>query len=596
MGDRRLARRALATGTAAALMLVGAAVIAPAAMAYTACATPATPLPDAKKILITGDSATNMSTGDYTWRYFLWQHFAAHSTPVDFQGTFDGTFDYVGGSNLNSHDYAGCDFDWDHEARAGNRLADYNEPRPTDSDPMTADYPAATSWIRGAVAKYSPDVVIEFAGYNDLFHYEEDRGLPSNSVSSAAVAAAIVEEAHQYVLSVQAVNSSTDVLLANVPASGVNRYSAYSNALKTAAATWSVGASKVQIVELPSWTGHSWDGWHPDAVGDAIIGTAFAKAFRTLDPATYPAAGSPPVPAIGPRTVATITSVTKPADGQVALSWTMSPNADRTVVRVRDLTTGGPWVDHDDLVTLRYFSDPAFGTSGCGLAPCTSFTVKNLLGMHLYEFRLRSGKGYALATDIESESVTATVTGAPPPPPPAKAGQVNGPALVSLEHSLGASWAPVAGASGYRVRWRKHGTGGWLTAPVAGTAKTITGLPPGVVYDVEVQATKTGALDGDFSVTRSAKTKAYKLAGPAKPRMARAAGHKLRATWAAVPKASRYLVELRLGAKRVKAVFVTRRTWTSGALVAGKTYTVRVRPYDGAYGGGTSPAGSIKVK
>ena len=50
---------------------------------------------DPVRILLVGDSVTQGSAGDWTWRYRLWKHFDAAGVAVDFVGPRNDLYDNV---------------------------------------------------------------------------------------------------------------------------------------------------------------------------------------------------------------------------------------------------------------------------------------------------------------------------------------------------------------------------------------------------------------------------------------------------------------------------------------------------------------------
>ena len=105
------------------------------------------------RIMIVGDSVSQGKSGDFTWRYRLWRTLRARGKEVDFVGPRTTLAD--GGTA-----YADPNFDQDHAARWGAL--------------MTAD----GWWVSGypedvtadLVATYSPDVVIDDLGVNNLLY------------------------------------------------------------------------------------------------------------------------------------------------------------------------------------------------------------------------------------------------------------------------------------------------------------------------------------------------------------------------------------------------------------------------------------------
>src|SRR4051794_6230696 len=105
-------------------VLVGALVLAAAMVAplvgveaQKAVAQTSSPV----RILILGDSVTQGSVGDWTWRYRLWQHFADAGVAVDFVGPSRDLFDRSTNTYVPDG-YLDPDFDQDHAARWGNAL------------------------------------------------------------------------------------------------------------------------------------------------------------------------------------------------------------------------------------------------------------------------------------------------------------------------------------------------------------------------------------------------------------------------------------------------------------------------------------------
>ena len=160
------------------------------------------------------------------------------------------------------------------------------------------------------------------------------------------------------------------------------------------------------------------------------------------------------------------------------------------------------------------------------------------------------------------------------------------------------TWGAAPGATFYRFSWRLAGSSTNFTKDVAATVRSynITGLSPGRTYSFRVQPFK-GAEAGAFTVTLNRVPKPYVLAKVAKPTLTALAGRKVRATWPAVAKASRYEIWRRpAGGTWKKVGDSASRTYTSGKLVAGKTYEFRVRGCDGLAPGPYSSIAKIKVK
>ncbi|MCU0295603.1 MAG: hypothetical protein MUD05_06045, partial [Candidatus Nanopelagicales bacterium] len=114
-----------------------------------------TGVPDARaaadqptRILLVGDSITEGSVGDWTWRYRLWHHLQATGSAVDFVGPHDGVFDRTTGVH-GSPEYADPLFDRDHAAMWG------------------ATFASQSTGIQQLITDYQPQVVVAMLGIND---------------------------------------------------------------------------------------------------------------------------------------------------------------------------------------------------------------------------------------------------------------------------------------------------------------------------------------------------------------------------------------------------------------------------------------------
>src|SRR4051812_13421155 len=111
--------RGLITKAITTVVLVSTAVVGPSSP--TAAAVPVTDqvaqpqTTAATKLMIVGDSISQGSSGDFTWRYRLAKHFEAAGTPVDFVGPRDDLFDNVA-NKQGDHSYGDPRFDADHNA------------------------------------------------------------------------------------------------------------------------------------------------------------------------------------------------------------------------------------------------------------------------------------------------------------------------------------------------------------------------------------------------------------------------------------------------------------------------------------------------
>jgi lysophospholipase L1-like esterase len=621
-------RRVLVGVASAALLVGGLAALGPGTASADAptlpsnytCPTVTSPAQAGQtKIMIAGDSITNASSGDYTWRYRFWHDQVDQGANINLVGSFTDTIDAVSGAQ-GSHQFNDCNFDQDEEARPGAKLFaatnqsgdplanawNFTSPTPANSSaygPYFPNYPGASSWIAGAVTMFTPDVVIAFAGANDLYRIHEedpqyDKVTPESAANNNAIATIVFDRIHTFVHDVQAADPNSDVVLTTVPVpSGGNalRYSAYNKDLSdvVAAHTWDTTTSKVVLANLPDWSaeGHSWDGVHPDAVGEVEIAAAMDDAVHQLTNLTSMLPARPATlaqPEIGPVFPAVLKLPTF-SSSAVNLSWTLPPGSDRTQVWLKDTTVAGSQFTLKADLAPSDLAGYIPGSTPIDPPP-TTFKIPGLVGGDTYEFYLVSAKGFALAPTIQSnhESLMVPVT-----PPPAKVATIHTAAGV---HSVSLAWSAVANATSYKVTWQRTGSA-VASATVTGASRAVTGLIAGTPYKFTVTGIGPSGT-GPVSASVSATPKAFALAAPAKPTIKLRAGHKFTATWKAVTHATRYLVQLRTASGSWKTIeYTTAKSYTSKKLVKGRKYAIRIRPYDSSVGGSPySAAATLKMK
>ena len=421
------------TGLAVALLL--AAAPQPAARAS---------LPEPVRILLVGDSVTQGSSGDWTWRYRLWQHLVADGVGVDLVGPSDDLYDNVTGQR-GSHEYVDPAFDQDHAARWGMQFA-------------TQDVPVAD-----LVAEYHPDVVVEGLGLNDLAWRHASVGQ-------------VLDEARQLVADARAADPGIDVVLGALSQTWVLGAPEYNAALTRLALELDTDDSRVvtAVPAEPLVEGvDTYDPAHPTASGEVKLAAGVADALAGLGiGSTYPR----PLPVVpnGPRVPALLSAA--PGDREAVLSWRSPPGATAEYVWVRDTTTGEPWIK----------LPIPLGGSG--------WTAGDLVNHDAYEFRLQAEKGSVAAEDVYSNVVT--VTPAPPPP-----GPVSNVTATPTDHGLAVSWDPSSAATEYLVTWwRSDRPDDRTAATVTDCSVAIGPLEAGLPYAVQVQAVEDGTPGTPVSV------------------------------------------------------------------------------------------------
>ena len=338
---------------------VGTAVLLGATLVSSAPGTAKEPV----RILLVGDSVTQGSAGDWTWRYRLWRHLVGTGVRVDLVGPRDDLLDNVTGE-FGSHAYLDPGFDQDHAARWGMFFAGQDHP------------------IGELVDEYHPDVVVELLGVNDLAWTD---------VTSEGVS----QDARQFVEDARAADPDVDVVLGALPQAWISGVAGYDESLPGLAAELDTDTSRVVAATPPAAFVEgvdTWDSAHPTASGEVKVAAGVADALAGLGIGTeYPR--PLPDPPLGPRIPAEL-AVT-PGDGAAELSWVSPPGATAAYVWIRDTTNGEDW-----------------GRLPFPL-PGPTWTAGDLVNGHEYEFRLQSEKGSVAAEDLYSNVATVTPRPAP---------------------------------------------------------------------------------------------------------------------------------------------------------------------------------------
>ncbi|MCW2786298.1 MAG: GDSL-like Lipase/Acylhydrolase [Marmoricola sp.] len=607
VGLIRVSRRTVACALAGAgLVLAMAAVPGSAGATPTAdplCVdAPATTAPQTN-VLLLGDSITEGSPGDYTWRYFAWKHLVQGGVNVNFVGPSSGMLDIVG-RYLDSHDYV-CPFDEDHDAIPGGLIAYYLAPSAADPSQTRMHYD---------VSHYAADAVVLYAGIGDLF--QNDDQLPGDDPNVPDTPQQALDHAHQAVQEAQAANPDVKIVIGtgatypdSVFRSALQQHvRTFNQLLEDDAPTWSVaGHSQVVVAQTgKNWGGTdlTYDNQHPNVQGEVGLAAIIDESLH--DVGIGPAAE--PVPDLtaylGPRQPADLLAPTT-SGASVNLTWTLVPGATRSAIERREVGTS-TWTtlaEPPASVADRAPTDPPACTDADGhvlgadpnvqlVAPytCTYSDPTTVIG-HSYVYRIRLAKILLFATQLTSNEITVNGLG------PAPFGTALAPQVVAGVHAVTISWHPDSQATGYTVEWRPGTSGSWSSHTVAGAAASsykITGLRTDATYQVRVTAVRAGA-SGPPTATLSAKVKGAVLAAPGTPVLKIAKGQRIQMTWAARAGASRYQVQIEKSGHWVVVGSPVHAAFTSGRLTKGRTYPVRVRAYDGSVAGAYSAVARIKV-
>ncbi len=256
-------------------------------------------------ILPLGDSITASSSSYLSYRYYLWTQLVADGTAFDFIGTEDTNR----GSTPNWPDFAGQQFDRDHEGHSGRRVDQINQTLP--------------GWLNG----YTPDIALVHLGTNDL--------LQGQSASSTA------DELRTTIALLRQDNPDVTIFLAQIlPIEPVSASTIddYNNRVANLASELSTAQSRIIVVDQHtgfSINHHLRDGIHPNTAGEQQMADRFYDAladFLDQTPAPPPA----PTPNVVPNAHAgpdqTRTDTNGDGQASIALNGTASNDPDGSLV------------------------------------------------------------------------------------------------------------------------------------------------------------------------------------------------------------------------------------------------------------------------
>lgn len=387
------------------------------------------------RILLVGDSLTQGSAGDITWRYRLDRQLRAGGAWWDFVGSRST----LTGGEVS---YADPAFDPDHFARWGASF------RYSIGDP-TGDPDRLEDLIVPELVTSRPEVVVCLLGLNDLFYVAG----PREALAQARV----------WLDLVRAVDPGIDVVFSTIPSSR-DEPREYNELLRSAVPTWSAGSSQVTLAD----PGAGWDdvrltydGVHPNAIGEQRIAARVADALAGLGVGAGAVLPERTLP-LGPRSPATL-EVSERV-GEVQLAWQLPPGATHVFVWERDVTAKAPW------------RRLPFGLAG------PTWTRAGLVNGHEYRFKLTAAKGDAVAWDISSAVVSA-VPGEPAPRTPTHV------RAAGVSRGAEVGWWRSPRAVSYDVaRWPLGAAGQRATIRVSTNAAVLRRLTPGRAYVVMVRA------------------------------------------------------------------------------------------------------------
>jgi len=426
----------------------------------------------AHRILITGDSITQGSSGDYTWRFRLWNKLATTAPGnVEFVGTRTDLFDNVNNVYGSQH-YANPSFSARaHAARWGDTFIQ------------------ELGQIGSQVASSNANVLVVALGSNDLAYHTN----PSQTLANLSA----------YVNQARAARPGIDIVVSQVltkwdPWANTMQLTTeanqYASLLQTYAAQTNTSAERVVIAStLSGWIpqDHTWDGTHPNPTGEKHIAQKISEALASLSIGTSSPsiAGQQAWSVLGPTP-----SVTSGSE-YAALSWSrVSTGASGMYIEMRLTQATTVW------------SRLPFAISGDG------WTVDVLAAGGIYQFRLVPSKGFL--TGLPGVPVERSISGPQPQAissvTPVSQGQTS-----STGRYIDVSWSASSNATAYNLKMRSPIVGDEvftdLPWPVTGQSWRFDYLSPGRHYEFKVQGNR-GYLNGPTS-NKTNTTRVNGLAG-----------------------------------------------------------------------------------
>ncbi len=414
------------------------------------------------RILITGDSITQGSSGDYTWRYRLWNKLASTAPgAVSFVGPRTSLYDVV------NNTYGSLHYAADFPAKAHGALWGDSFVNELDK-------------IGPQVAATDANVLVVMLGSNDLAYKTSP--------------AATIDNLRTYITRARAARPGIDVVVGEVLnkydpwaqtyqlTSQVNQYASF---LASLASQLSTAAERVVIA--PTRTGwdaakHAWDGTHPNATGEALIAQRISQALTQIGVGSTGSDISGVKSWSVPGPDVSLAAGSEEAD----LAWNRtSTGATGMYIEQRLTNTSEPWR------RLQY------AVAGNG------WTAELLTAGGTYQYRVVPVKG--TSTGLAGPSSTVTVSG------PA-IGAISTISAAEGGESLyggttaGVSWSAATNASGYLLGsvLMSNAAATWdnLPYPVTARSWTFEPLQGGRPYRFKAQPVR-GYLTGAARVSTS---------------------------------------------------------------------------------------------
>jgi len=306
------------------------------------------------RIMLYGDSVTQGCSGDWTWRYRLWQDLTASGQSFDFVGPKDDVMKYTT-LEQGSHAYRDPAFDQDHAAVGG----------------MTFTYAYAP--LPELAAQQQADVVVALIGVNDLTRH-------------LATPTELIDHWRTEIARARALVPGISIVLGQLGQTWFPGVTEYDDGLVALAAELDQPDARVVATarpEMAMWT-DTYDSLHPSAAGEREIANVVSQALAGIGVGTGPSAAREALPAPGDWAPAPVGWTW---NQWIFLAWPTVDYASSENIAVLDKTTGASGVLKS--IPGQFMFLP--GAAG-----------------HTYEIRLQPVKGY-LPMGTESLPITVTV-------------------------------------------------------------------------------------------------------------------------------------------------------------------------------------------
>ncbi|MGW5878812.1 GDSL family lipase [Nocardiopsis terrae] len=360
--------------------------------------------PDGRlRMMMVGDSATQGSSGDHTWRYHLWSHLSDQGVDFDFVGPSDGMYS-LDEREPGDHTYAEPDFDTDHAARWGATAQD-----------LSSD-------IARVAAEHEPQYLLLLAGTEDILAGGGADHALDGIAETVSTVRVVLDEARFVVGELPRVHGTDDDGRVN------DEIARFNMGLVDLAGQMSSESSPVVVAQVAkdySPANDNWDANNPNVRGELRIAAAFADALA--EPLGVGSRFPRPLPELstGPR-IAPEPDYEETDDG-LLLTWAAVPGATDYRVLQRRVS---PSPDEASVIPAEV----------AGEGDERSLRVDALFSGARYEFTVRPLKGRD--EGVESEPIQLVWDDDPPP----------GPSWVRVraEGSV-VTWEDVAEAGHYEV-------------------------------------------------------------------------------------------------------------------------------------------------